>query len=109
MSALLRIVLCNCPDTASANRIAAELLQLRQAACINLLPAVTSMYHWQGQLETSTETMLLIKAPPLLFDAICQTICRLHPYSVPEIIAIPVSQGFLPYLSWVNQECSPNE
>lgn len=109
MSAPLQIVICNCPDHASAQRIAAELLQLRQAACVNLLPAITSMYHWQGQLETTTETMLLIKAPPLLFAAICQTICRLHPYSGPEIIAIPVSQGFLPYLNWVNEECSPNE
>jgi len=109
MSETIQITLCNCPDSATATRIAAALLDARQAACVNLLPAVTSMYHWQGQLETATEVMLLIKAPADLFDAISQTICRLHPYTVPEIIAIPVNQGFLPYLRWVNEECSPNE
>lgn len=109
MASTMQIVLCNCPDMQSANVIAAELLQLRQAACVNILPTMTSMYRWQGKLETATETMLLIKAPLQLFDEICQTICRLHPYSVPEIIAIPVSQGFGPYLRWINQECSPNE
>lgn len=109
MSETIQITLCNCPDSATATRIAAALLDARQAACVNLLPAVTSMYHWQGQLETATEVMLLIKAPADLFDAISQTICLLHPYTVPEIIAIPVNQGFLPYLRWVNEECSPNE
>lgn len=109
MSETIQVTLCNCPDSATATRIATALLDARQAACVNLLPAVTSMYHWQGQLETATEVMLLIKAPADLFDAISQTICRLHPYTVPEIIAIPVNQGFLPYLRWVNEECSPNE
>ena len=109
MPEAIQLTLCNCPDTETATTIAAALLDARQAACVNLLPAVTSMYYWQGQLETATEVMLLIKAPPALFDAISQTICRLHPYTVPEIIAIPVSQGFLPYLRWVNEECSPNE
>lgn len=105
----LQIILCNCPDPATAQTIASALIEARHAACVNLLPGVTSIYHWQGQVETATETMLLIKAPPTLFDAISQTICGLHPYTVPEIIAVPVSQGFLPYLKWVNEECSSND
>jgi periplasmic divalent cation tolerance protein len=109
MSAPLQLVLCNCPDIASAEQIATQLLELRQAACVNLLPAVQSIYHWQGQLARAEEIMLLIKAPPALFDAISKTICSLHPYTVPEIIAIPVVAGFMPYLHWVNEECSPNE
>ncbi|MDZ7871488.1 MAG: divalent-cation tolerance protein CutA [Rheinheimera sp.] len=105
----LQIILCNCPDEGSADQIASELLNARLAACINLLPGVRSIYRWQGQIETAVEVTLLIKAPAAQFDAISQTICRLHPYTVPEIIAVPVSQGFLPYLHWVNEECVPNE
>ncbi len=105
----LQITLCTCPDLLTAQTIAAALLDARHAACVNLLPGVTSMYHWQGQLETATEILLLIKAPPSLFDAISQTICRLHPYTVPEIIAIPLSQGFLPYLHWAQKECLAND
>lgn len=105
----LQIILCNCPDEGSADQIASELLNARLAACINLLPGVRSIYRWQGQIETAVEVTLLIKAPAAQFDAISQTICRLPPYTVPEIIAVPVSQGFLPYLHWVNEECVPNE
>lgn len=104
----IQLILCNCPDAACAEQIASALLTARQAACINLLPAVRSMYRWQGQIEMATEMTLLIKAPQAHFDAICQTICSLHPYTVPEIIAIPLSKGFGPYLTWITEECSPD-
>ena len=109
MTTNLQIILCNCPDESTAEQIARQLLNAQQAACINILPGVRSIYRWQGQLETAVEVTMLIKAPVALFDAISQTICRLHPYTVPEIIAVPVSQGFLSYLHWVNEECVPNE
>lgn len=109
MTTIMQIILCNCPDEQIAEQIARQLLSAQQAACINLLPGVRSIYRWQGQIETSAEVSMLIKAPVAQFDAISQTICRLHPYTVPEIIAVPVSQGFLPYLNWVNEECLPNE
>ncbi len=105
MSTDVQLILCNCPDEQSAEQIARQLLALCLAACVNLLGAVKSFYHWQGQLESATEVTLLIKAPQQQFDAISQTICRLHPYTTPEIIAIPIQQGFAPYLNWVKEEC----
>ncbi len=109
MTTTIQVILCNCPDEGTAEQIARLLLNTQQAACINIMPGVRSVYRWQGQIETSVEVTMLIKAPVTQFDAICQTICREHPYTVPEIIAVPVSQGFLPYLNWVNEECVPNE
>lgn len=108
MSTDLQLMLCNCPNEQSAEQIARQLLAQRLAACVNLLPGVKSIYRWQGQLESSMEVTLLIKAPQAQFDAICQTICQLHPYTLPEIIAIPVQQGFAPYLNWVKEECLPH-
>jgi len=105
MSTDIQLILCNCPDEPSALKIAEALLEQQQAACINLVAGVRSMYRWQGKLEMQTEVCLQIKAPQQHFSAISQTILALHPYTVPEIIALPVTQGFQPYLNWLHEEC----
>lgn len=105
MSTDIQLILCNCPDEQIAGQIAEHLLHQQLAACINLLPGVRSMYRWQGKLEVQTEVCLQIKAPQQHFSAISQAILTLHPYTVPEIIAVPVSQGFQPYLNWLHEEC----
>ncbi len=109
MSTNLQLVQCNCPDLQSAEQIATALLEKRQAACVNIMPPQLSLYRWQGKLERQQEVMLLIKAPQALFSAISQTICQLHPYTVPEIIALQVTQAFEPYLNWINEETSPHD
>ncbi len=101
----LVLILCNCPDEPVARHIAEQLLHSRLAACINLQAGVQSMYRWQGNIEQQTEVTLQIKAPQHHFNAISQTILTLHPYTVPEIIAIPLVQALPQYLDWLHEEC----
>ncbi|MFM5210221.1 divalent-cation tolerance protein CutA [Aeromonas hydrophila] len=100
------LVLCTCPDEASADLICAQLLSQRLAACINQLPGLTSVYRWQGQIERATEIQLIIKSHAALFEPLRQCILAHHPYEVPEILVLPTSQGHQPYLDWIKQETS---
>jgi len=98
------IVLTNCPDEATAERIRRELVETRLAACINQLGAVRSTYRWQGAVEEATEIPLLIKTTRESYPALEARLHQLHPYSVPEIVAIPVDCGGADYLAWVGAE-----
>lgn len=98
------VVLCTCPDQTSADRLCDALLEARLAACINQLPAVTSVYRWQGKVERSQEIQLLIKSKLRHFPALEQCIVAQHPYEVPEIVALPIAAGHLPYLGWLDEE-----
>ncbi|MEN9419622.1 MAG: hypothetical protein RI988_3242 [Pseudomonadota bacterium] len=101
------LVLTNCPDTDSAARLAAELLERRLAACVTEGAAVRSTYRWQGSVETATEIPLAIKCTRERYAQVEQAIRELHPYEVPEILALPVAAGFGPYLQWVDEETRP--
>lgn len=101
------IVLTNCPDAASARRIAAALVEQGLAACVNQLAPVQSVYRWQGAIEEAAEVPLLIKCTRARYPAVEATIRELHPYSVPEIVAWPVALGYGPYLRWVDDETQP--
>lgn len=98
------VVVCNAPDEAVAGRIAAALVERRLAACVNILPAVQSVYRWQGKLETASESPLLIKTVAARYPEVEALIRELHGYEVPEIIALPVSAGLPAYLDWVAAE-----
>ena len=98
------LVLTNLPDLESAQLVARTLIESRLAACVNLLPAVQSMYRWQGQIEEATEITLLIKTTSQHYDRLQQAIVKLHPYDVPEIIASPIVAGYAPYLHWIATE-----
>ena len=87
-----------------AQRIAAELVDKRLAACVQLGGPITSFYHWEGKLETSQEWMLTVKTTRELYDRVEETIRGLHLYDVPEILATPVVAGSDAYLSWVVAE-----
>ena len=95
------VVLCNCPPD-HAPALARALVDKRLAACVNLIPAVKSIYRWQGEIVDDVETTLLIKsaADPGALEA---AIVELHPYSVPEIVVLPVdaTHSHGPYLDWV--------
>lgn len=98
------LVLTNVPDLECAQLVARTLIESRLAACVNLLPAVQSMYRWQGQIEEATEVTLLIKTTSQHYDSVQQAIVKLHPYNVPEIIATPIVSGYTPYLHWIDTE-----
>ncbi len=98
------VVLTNCPDDAVADRIARMLVEQGLAACVNRLAPVASTYRWQGAVEHATETPLLIKTARARYAEVEQAIRALHPYEVPEIVALAVDGGFPPYLRWIDDE-----
>ena len=98
------LVLTNCPDEAAADRIALALVEQRLAACVNRLAPVQSIYRWQGNVERATEVPLLIKTTRERYGDVEQAIRHLHPYEVPEIIALPISAGHAAYLRWIESE-----
>ena len=104
---IVLVVLTNCPDVEVADRIARTIVEQRLAACVNRLAPVESVYRWQGAIERATEVPLLIKTTRERYAEIEQAIRALHPYDVPEIIAMPVSAGLASYLRWVADETQP--
>lgn len=100
----IQLVITNCPDEETANAIALAVVEEKLAACANILPRVQSIYRWQGSVESAAEIPLLIKTTSPNYPALETRIKALHPYDVPEIIAIPVAQGLPAYLNWVAAE-----
>lgn len=98
------LVLTNLPDRATAERIAEALVTARAAACVNILHACTSVYRWQGELERAEEIPMLIKTTRAAYAGLEQQLRALHPYEVPEIVAVPVTAGWPAYLDWVATE-----
>ena len=102
MDALL--VLSTFPDAARAREIGRQLVTERLAACVNLLPGVTSIYVWQGKEEESAETLALIKTRRALYPALEARLRELHPYDVPEIVAVELAAGLPAYLQWLAEQ-----
>jgi periplasmic divalent cation tolerance protein len=94
---------CTCPDADSAQRIAEALVAERLAACVNRLPGIASTYRWQGEVATDSEHLLLIKTTAARFEALRTRLLTLHPYDLPELIAVPVEHAHAPYLAWVRE------
>lgn len=105
MSALL--VLTNLPDRASAETLAAALVEAGLAACVNILAPCRSVYRWQGVVEAADEVPLLIKTSSTRYAALEAAIRARHPYELPEVIAVPITQGLPDYLAWVDAETRP--
>lgn len=87
-----------------AQRIARALVQRRQAACVQIVGPVTSVYRWEGKIETAREWQCVAKSRRQLYPAVEATIRQLHPYQVPEILALPVVAGSAAYLAWLDAE-----
>ena len=98
------LVLTNLSDVASARMLARTLVEQRLAACVNILPVVQSVYRWNDTVEEAAEVTLLIKTTTMRYAQLEQAIVALHPYALPEVIAVPVSAGLPAYLGWVAQE-----
>lgn len=98
-----RVVLCTCPDRPVADRIAEALVNESLAACVNILGGVTSVYRWEGKLERGEEVLLVIKTAADRLPELEARIRALHPYTVPEIVALPITEGFSGYLAWIDE------
>ena len=98
------LVFSNLPDQASAAKLAAVLIEQRLAACVNVQAPCTSVYRWQGKVETATEVPIFIKTTRERYPALEAAILALHPYELPEIIAVPLVAGLPAYLEWVHTE-----
>lgn len=97
------IVLCTVPDAATGETLARALVETRLAACVNILTGLTSVYRWQGQVQQDNELLLIAKTRRTCFTEICTTLRELHPYELPEIIAVPIIDGLPTYLNWIDQ------
>jgi periplasmic divalent cation tolerance protein len=100
------LALSTFPDQETARRIAREVVEAKLAACANILPAIESIYHWQGKIESSDEVLVFFKLPGAGYDAFQSKLKSLHPYEVPEIVAFDVTNGFPDYLRWVAASCA---
>lgn len=95
------VVLSTCPDRDSAEEIATALVEDGHAACVNVVPGLTSVYRWQGSTHHDSEFLLVIKTTRESYRRTEETILRLHPDELPEVIALPVEKGLSDYLHWV--------
>lgn len=103
------LVVTNLPDRATAERIADTLVTEGMAACINILAPCTSVYRWEDKLNHTDEVPLLIKTTRAAYPRLQNRLQELHPYELPELIAVPVTNGLPAYLAWVGQETQPRK
>jgi len=100
----LIVVLVTASSQEEANEIATDLVGAMLAACVNVIPGVTSVYRWEGKLQHSQEWLLVIKSRRDVLDALVQRVQAVHSYDLPEIIALPLTGGSDAYLRWLDQE-----
>lgn len=94
------VVLVTCPPD-KAQAMAARLVEDRVAACVNVVPSLQSIYRWKDEVQSEGEALLIVKTARDRFDDLKQAVLKLHPYELPEVIAVTVDQGHAPYLEWV--------
>lgn len=98
------LCLSTCPDAETASEIARALVEEKLAACVNRVPGVVSTYRWQGEIHEDTEMLLIIKTTRERFDALRERLVELHPYELPELVAVKIAEGLPGYLDWLAHE-----
>lgn len=98
------VVLVTAPTSEKAAEIARALVEERLAACGNVVPAIRSIYRWEGKVHEDAEALLVLKTTRGRFEALRDRVLALHPYDVPEVIALPVEAGSADYLAWIASE-----
>ena len=97
------MVFSTVPSQEIASLIAKTVVQEELAACVTIIPGITSIYRWQGEMESASELLLMMKTRGTLFEALRARIVLLHPYDVPEVVATPITAGHVPYLDWIDR------
>jgi periplasmic divalent cation tolerance protein len=97
----IRFVLCTFPSADTARQIGTSLVEKQLAACVNLIPAVESIYRWQGKVESAAETLAIFKTTAAVYPEFASALASQHPYEVPEIIAISPQEVAAPYARWL--------
>ncbi|MBW3533855.1 MAG: divalent-cation tolerance protein CutA [Gemmatimonadetes bacterium] len=92
------------PDRETGERLGRALVEERRAACANVIPTVTSIFWWEGAVERAEEVLVVLKTPAAQVAALVERAVELHPYDVPEVLALPVEAGHPAYLAWVREE-----
>jgi periplasmic divalent cation tolerance protein len=98
-----RVVLTTCGSLDEARSIAQTLVERQLAACVNVVPQIESVYRWQGEVETATEWLLIIKTTAAAFNRVREALSELHSYELPECIEIAIEEGSAPYLKWIGE------
>ena len=96
------VVLVTAKDVSQARRIAQKLIRDKLAACVNILPGVESLFWWEGKVDRAKEVLLLIKTRRSVFKKVTKVVKACHTYSVPEVIALPITAGNPDYLAWID-------
>ena len=104
MASSVCVVFITAPAGAKARALAKGLLKVKLAACVNVVPAVRSYYWWQKRMESARESLLVVKTRSSLIKRLERWVVRNHPYTVPEVISLPVVKGHKPYLDWIAAE-----
>lgn len=105
MNQSYQLMMCACPDQASATQLAEQLVKKKLAACVSIVSGITSIYRWENQIENTTEYLLQIKTITENCSSIMSFIQSHHPYQVPEIIALSINAGAEKYLQWLADNC----
>jgi len=95
------VVFISASDEDEAAKIARALVGDRLAGCVNIIKNIRSIYTWQGQIEDEKEALMIVKTQKSLFDSLVKKVKELHSYTVPEIIALPIIEGYKDYLNWL--------
>jgi len=99
-----QVIMVSCPDAEKADEIATVLVERRLAACVQIIPGMTSVYHWQGKIEKEAEALLLIKSSDELLQELKDALVTLHPYDTPEFISFKPSYVVEKYAKWLADE-----
>ena len=103
------IVLITCPNEEVSQQVADTLLEGKLAACVNMMTPVTSLYTWEGEINRDQEMLLIVKSRAELFETkLIPAVKAVHPYDVPEIIALPIIMGSEDYLGWIKDVTRPD-
>jgi len=103
------LVLSTCPDNATAQRLATMLVEQQLAACVNVLPGLTSVYRWQGAIQRDSEVLLLAKSRADRYPQLESALVEHHPYELPEVVAVSLTQGLEGYLAWLDRALGDTE
>ena len=103
----LRVVFCTCPP-AEAQKLARQIVESKRAACVNIVPGIQSIYMWEGAIEEDAESLLIIKTTSDRLKELETHLVSIHPYDVPEVIALPITEGSDAYTTWVRNVVGTN-